>query len=83
MVRPLVLAALVLLGLVACAPPCQNQLIIETPAGAPQPLYVCCGPGGCVAVDNAADCAAGSYLYNCEAGESTTIDGKPAVVCHD
>lgn len=84
-----------LLGL-ACCLSCANQtqppepcapasLILPYQNDGTQPaVYVCCSPGaGCVAMDNASDCPAGDVLYSCEEGESTTINGLPAVICHD
>ena len=49
--------------------------------------WVCCGPGGCVAVGLASDCVGGSDLYwsDCEAGESAVDPdtGLAIVICHD
>lgn len=63
----------------ACAHPRSTLIIV----GDASPLYVCCGEDGCVGVAEAASCGPGQILYSCEAGETTVVDGKPAVVCHD
>ena len=80
------LAVLVGMLTTACCPLTKSMVIFEISIGSGLPLYVCCGPGdvGCVGVELLSDPACdGATYYTCEQGETTTIDGRPAVICHD
>lgn len=74
-------ALAILLG--GCCPLTQNKLLFVPEPSEPQPLYVCCDDDGCQGTETLASCPPASDVYTCEAGEMTTINGKPAVICHD
>lgn len=68
-----------------CAAPTTDPATGATIGGCFPVIWVCCGAGGCVAMDLASDCEADLYWADCEAGESA-IDpdtGLAIVICHD
>ena len=77
-------AALIFAGL-GCAPCKPSTLLYPLPVdgGGAEALYVCCDDDGCQGMEAAASCPPGGILYSCEQGETTMVDGKPYVICHD